>query len=493
MSEEKKKPADDLALAGTVVAGRYKILKRLGTGGMGQVFLVQHVHTDERLALKALLDTVIQDTNALERFRREARTPARIDSDHVVRVTDADAAPELKGSPFLVMEYLKGEDLDAYVKRTGPLAPREVVNFVKQIARVLDKAHALGIIHRDLKPENIFITQREDGSAFLKILDFGIAKFTGGAAHDLVGKTATSPGEIFGTPLYMAPEQARGESEAITSESDIWAVGLLVQKMLSPKEYWTAKTLTALISQIVYEPMKAPSERGAELGPSATPSIAQAYDAWFLKCCAREPKDRFPSAGAAVAALARAFKLPDTDRLVPDAAPSVRVATEPPPSARPTPEKSFSKTDLQLATTGLAPRPIEGGRSWAKVALIVLGALGVVALLWAFVGPRSHSGAHGSVGVMTPDSLRTTAPTEPPAPLVATVVTPTTATMPGSETVAPISSAQVVPSAITSARIPPPIAIARPPARPPATATQPIVKPEATTPPAPVDPLGSRE
>src|SRR5215471_6637484 len=120
---------------------------------MGSVYLVRHVHTDESLAMKVLHAQVLRDEGAVERFRREARAPARIQSEHVARVTDADTAPELGGAPFYVMEYLRGKDLDAILKETGPLAPATVVEYLRQTARALDKAHGMGIVHRDLKPE----------------------------------------------------------------------------------------------------------------------------------------------------------------------------------------------------------------------------------------------------------------------------------------------------------------------------------------------------
>ncbi len=373
----------------TLIAQRYRVVSRIGTGGMGAVYLVQHIHTDERFALKVLLSTIIKDTNALERFRREARTPARIDSDHVVRVTDADVAPELRGAPFLVMEYLRGEDLDGYLLKIGALPPREVVAFMKQVARALDKAHALGIVHRDLKPENIFVTQREDGSTHVKILDFGIAKFTA-SASDLVNHAATSPGEIFGTPLYMSPEQARAESANITRQTDIWALGLIAHRMLTNEEYWSAETLTSLIAQIVYEPMKPPSERGCAFGPD--------YDAWFLKCCAREPKERFESAGSAIFALARVLGL-DSGLSIPDAAMSLRSVPSAPPSMRAVEgasggSKSLSKTDLQLATTGLVAAKPETS-AWPKVvAGALVAGVGIGALLFFVLrSPSSVGGA----------------------------------------------------------------------------------------------------
>ena len=130
----------------------------------------------------------------------EARTPARIHSDHVVRVTDADVAEDLGDAPFLVMEYLRGEDLEQRSSRLGPLQPEEVVVYLRQAARALDKAHAIGIVHRDLKPENLFLTAREDGTPCIKILDFGIAKLTGEASRQLSRAAATSTGQVWPRP-----------------------------------------------------------------------------------------------------------------------------------------------------------------------------------------------------------------------------------------------------------------------------------------------------
>jgi serine/threonine-protein kinase len=283
---------------GTVLAGRYRVEQRLGQGGMGSVFLVQHMHTDQRLALKVLHSTIVKDALALDRFRREARAPARIQSDHVVQVTDADVAPELDGVPFLVMEWLRGEDLEKLSQR-GALPFPEVVLYMRQAARALDKAHAIGIIHRDLKPENLFLTTREDGTPWIKLLDFGIAKLTGASGDLAHAGTATSTGQVFGTPLFMSPEQAKAETDKISPQTDIWALGLIAHKLLTGKDFWTAQTLTHLVAQIAYEPIPPPSHLGVKFGA--------AYDAWFLRCCARDPKDRYPSAGEAVTALAEAL------------------------------------------------------------------------------------------------------------------------------------------------------------------------------------------
>jgi serine/threonine-protein kinase len=246
--------------------------------------------------LKVLDPKLTGDSIALERFRRESRAPARIDSDHVVKVTDADVAAELSGAPFLVMELLKGESLDQLLRRRGHLPPQEVVAYLRQVARALDRAHGIGIVHRDIKPENLFLVPREDGSVHIKLLDFGIAKLTE-AAGGVQSHTAT--GEVFGTPLYMSPEQTLGRTDEIAPQTDIWALGIIAHRMLTGDEPWTAQTLPHLIAQIAYEPLPVPSAQGCEYGPL--------FDSWFARCCSRQPKDRFTSAGEAVRQLARAL------------------------------------------------------------------------------------------------------------------------------------------------------------------------------------------
>jgi serine/threonine protein kinase len=466
---------------GTVIAGRYRVDRRIGVGGMGEVYLVQHVHTDERLALKLLLSTVISDASALERFRREARAPARIDSEHVVRVTDADVAPELGGAPFLVMEFLRGEDLDKLLERVGAVSPQETITLLSQAARALDKAHALGIVHRDLKPENLFITSREDGSPHLKILDFGIAKFTSSATSDMVHKTATTPGQIFGTPLYMAPEQARGETNRVAPGTDVWALGLIANRMLVGQDFWTATTLTALIAQVVYEPLPAPSARGSTLGPD--------YDAWFARCCSRELETRFASAGEAVAALARALGLADAAAgrtSIPWTAPVAAPLRSTGGS-----DGTLDKTDIQLAHTAApttaAPESLGvtragRGRTIAIGAAAVLG-IGVGLAVWSSTGSVGVSigAAEGSAmaDVSAAPAARppeaTTAETRPeiaPAP-------------PELAASAPAASATPLAAASSAAKVPSPPALGSKPVAPPKPATASPPPPPPPPPPKP--------
>ncbi|NUP10505.1 MAG: serine/threonine protein kinase [Polyangiaceae bacterium] len=486
MSEDESTETPETVPSGTVI-GHYRVVRRLGIGGMGEVYLVQHTGTDEMFAMKVLLSQTISDTTALERFRREARTPARIESEHVVKVTHVDVAPELKGSPYLVMEYLRGEDLDRHVERHGRMQAREVVSFLQQIARALDKAHAKGIVHRDLKPENVFITRREDGTAHLKILDFGIAKFTSGAG-DMISKTATSPGQIYGTPLYMAPEQAKGESKKICPQTDIWALGLITNRMLSGRDYWDAETLTALIAQVVYEPMQKPSEKSKDF------AFGDKYDAWFLRCCDRDPDARFGTAGEAVFRLGQALGVIDADAPF-SGQPSSLVAA-PPPSLRPATEpRPLSKTELQLAQTGLSAT----NRSDRGTVMKVVGGIAAVGLLIGAVVFAMRAGEKDKPQpAAATDAKPGVTATAKPLPRAnatagvntATVVTPAdataSATASSSAAVSPSTSADAS-AAVSATAAPatgePKVIGARPTAKPKTSATTAAPPPSTTTKP----------
>src|SRR3954447_22025233 len=158
-----------------VIASRYIPVRLIGRGGMGAVYEVEHARTGEHLALKVLLSRLGPSPETVERFKREARASALIKSEYVVRVTDADVAPELEGAPFPVMELLEGADLEEEAT-TSPPEPAQVTEWLRQVARTLDKAHGLGIVHRDLKPQNLFLARAENRASIVKILDFGIVK-----------------------------------------------------------------------------------------------------------------------------------------------------------------------------------------------------------------------------------------------------------------------------------------------------------------------------
>ncbi|MEP7123567.1 MAG: serine/threonine-protein kinase [Byssovorax sp.] len=479
------KSPPDAVEAGTILAGRYRVVRPLGKGGMGAVYLVQHLHTDQQLALKVLHATVVNDELALTRFRREARAPARVNSDHVVQVTDADVAPELGGVPFLVMEWLRGRDLEELAAGRTGLPAADVVLYLRQVARALDKAHVLGIIHRDLKPENLFLTTRDDGTPCVKILDFGIAKLkeTGDEGANF---KATGTGQIFGTPLYMSPEQTTAELDKVGPQTDIWALGIIAHRLLTGTEPWNAPTLTALISQIAFLPLPVPSQHGHDLGPG--------FDAWFARCCAREPLERFPTAGEAIAELARAVGVSEeSGRMsVPSASQSTVVRPPRDDSAR----TAFSATAPAPSAITADPgetAPPRGPPPSIKLMLLGAGltiALGVGGIV-AYASSRPSPTA-----IAPPDATAIHAAVPSAAPI--TVVTPAP--------VAPVASAAPSASAPPDPKRPPPIHVVAP--EPPTTVhhvptTPPpptvVPPPPATTaptaptaPPPPPDPLGTR-
>jgi eukaryotic-like serine/threonine-protein kinase len=405
---------------GTVLAGRYRVEGSLGQGGMGAVYLVRHVRTEERLALKLIHASIAGNPDLVERFRREARAPAQIDSDHVVRVLDADVAPEIGGAPFLVMEFLRGQDLEHLVKERGPQSPTDVVSFLGQAARALDKAHRLGIIHRDLKPENLFLAERDDGSVCVKVLDFGIAKLAG----EVGAETAT--GSMLGTPLYMAPEQAQGTRGLVGPQTDVWALGLIAFKLLTGQIYWRFESGPDLILKIVAMPMVSPSALAPWLGPH--------FDAWFLRCCARPVGQRFGSAGETIGALASALGVQAPVSAPPGPpAPSRALpfgVTGPPPGAPSVYPGSVVAPSMSGAPTGTGALGSTKGNTLAliigAVAVAVLAVIGGIVLLVLVFSRGDARAPVASKGDPTPPS----APASPPTP----VATPTTPAVPAPNT-----------------------------------------------------------
>ena len=431
--------ADTSALeTGTVVADRYRIVEKIGHGGMGAVYVVQHVHTDEKLALKVLHPQVLRDAEAVERFRREARAPAKITSEHVARVTDADTAADLDGAPFYVMEYLRGRDLERMLQEDGPIAPPLVVEYLRQAARALDKAHAFGIVHRDLKPENLFLTERDDGSPCIKLLDFGIARIGDGGTTQPDGKPTTQVGYVMGTPNYMAPEQTMGNPELIGAATDVWALGLLAFKLLVGKEFFQGTTTPALYAEILASPIPTPTDRGSTLGPK--------FDEWFAGCVARPIEKRYSSAGSAIAGLADALgivlpmrasseSLPEIARFATPSSASMAVApavapaiTAPAPIAA-APVEAPAAAPEALEPVAVAPTPKKSPVALVAIAgLLVLGAGAGTAAVLVKRQPANGLVATASASTGTTTAMSATAPSDIPPPDSASAAIPVAAT-----------------------------------------------------------------
>jgi serine/threonine protein kinase len=204
---------------GDVIAGKYEVTRVLGQGGMGLVVAAFHRDLDALVALKFLLPSLRESPQSKERFTREARTVMRLRNEHVARVHDVG---DVDGTPFIVMEYLTGEDLAKALARRGPLAVDEAVDLLLQACEAVAEAHKLGIVHRDLNPANLFVTTGSDGLPFVKVLDFGISKST--AAGDL---SVTASAAVVGSPLYMSPEQLT-TSRSVDARADVWALGVIL-------------------------------------------------------------------------------------------------------------------------------------------------------------------------------------------------------------------------------------------------------------------------
>lgn len=243
MEEFASSELEGLPELGTVLGGKYRLERVLGMGGMGAVVLAEHEQLGERVAIKFLLGKASQDPDRVKRFSREAWAAAKIKSDHVVRVLDIAAMDD--GTPYLVLEYLDGEDLELVLHNNGPVSVQVAVDYVLQAAEALAEAHRLGIIHRDLKPGNLHRSFRPDGAAWIKVLDFGISKFT--RQEDSITKTST----LMGSPLYMAPEQL-ASAKHVDPRVDVWALAVILYELVSGELPFTGETLPQICTSVLH-------------------------------------------------------------------------------------------------------------------------------------------------------------------------------------------------------------------------------------------------
>ena len=246
-------PVPSPFLPGEIVAGKYRVDRQLGAGGMGVVLAATHLDLLEPRALKFLSEAALQDAESVERFLREARAASRLKSEHVTRVYDVGRLPS--GIPFMVMEYLEGTDLGAMLKAGGRISVPVAVLYVMQAMEGLAEAHAMGIVHRDLKPANLFLTFRPDGTECVKVLDFGISKIKSSAEDIDVTKTHA----VLGSPHYMSPEQMES-SRDVDARSDVWSLGIILYQLITGELPFKGKTMTEVVAVVFSRPPVPPTK-----------------------------------------------------------------------------------------------------------------------------------------------------------------------------------------------------------------------------------------
>ncbi|MES1188786.1 MAG: serine/threonine-protein kinase [Myxococcales bacterium] len=458
---------------GDVLAGKFRIERVLGVGGMGMVVSAMHLQLDERVAIKFLLPEALMNAEAVARFGREARAAVKIKSEHVARVTDVGALET--GAPYMVMELLRGQDLSQVLRDRGALPIALAVQYVLQACEALAEAHAIGIVHRDLKPANLFLTARADGSPCIKVLDFGISKVTSqsGSGSDM-GMTRTQ--SIMGSPLYMSPEQMASAKD-VDQRADIWAIGCVLYELVTGRVPFEAETMPQLCTLILHtDPPPPRSIRG---------DVPELLDQVILRCLRKDRNQRYTDVAVLAADLA-AFS--------PDAGPrsAARISRVLSSSGISSPALASSQASAVVAgsSTGAAWGNTQASRGNRAVwyGLVGVGAAAVLGVvLW-----KAASGHPAP----PPDVSTAAAPNKPPSePMTAAAALPAT---PNPVTAAAPSAPSAVAPAVGSSAAEPAagaaVAGGKKPAHPVAGKGKPPAeggKPRAPGEPS-VDPLSER-
>ncbi|HVH48053.1 MAG TPA: serine/threonine-protein kinase [Labilithrix sp.] len=376
---------------GTMVSDRYRIARVLGEGGMGVVYAAEHVLMRKEVALKVLHAEMCTLPEVVARFEREAIAAAHIDHPNVAGATDFGRLPD--GSCFLVLELLRGRSLRDEISK-GPIPLGRALRLLRGIVSGVAAAHAKGIVHRDLKPENVMLVDRDGTTDFVKVLDFGIAKVdpSVAAAPQAGGKVLTRVGSVFGTPEYMAPEQAVGE--AVDARADLYSLGVIFLEMLIGKCPFTGNALSILRERILAE---GPPDMSAVADPSARALVA--------RLLTRQPDDRMQSATELLAAI---------DSLLEE-----RAAGSMPPASMPNAGRS---SDVAATTNPvLVPVPAAPARTRWVIPAVAAGALVLGALVFVGLSPkrtaaRDPSAAGAPKSATAAATAMTPAPASEPAP-----------------------------------------------------------------------------
>jgi len=431
---------------GDVLAGKFRVERVLGAGGMGVVVAAHHLQLDEKVAIKFLLPSAVTKPDVLARFEREARAAVKIKSEHVARVIDVGRLET--GAPYMVMEYLEGGDLRAWLKERGAMATEQAAEFVLQACEAIAEAHALGIVHRDLKPANLFCIRRADGLLSIKVLDFGISKLGAGMGGSAPELEMTSTGAVVGSPLYMSPEQLKS-SKGVDARTDVWSLGVILYELVAGKPPFVAESITELAIEIATGTPKPLRELKSD--------VSRGYEDVVARCMVKDRTQRIQN----VAELALALRdfapkraAASVDRILRTMeAAGTKLQVKPPSGMTQVAfDDTVSVDDVQAGTnaswagTGTEKRRKERRRAWVG-AVAAAGAVVVVGAGVLVVKSRVHevSGAP-----------QASAPAEGSAAASATGAALESASAVESATAAASPSAAPQPSAAASSATPPP-------------------------------------
>ncbi len=376
------------------VIGNYKIISKLGEGGMGTVYLGQHALLGRKAAVKVLLTSLSARADIVNRFFNEARASTSINDPGIVQIFDFGY--HVDGSAYIVMEFLEGETLDARLHKLGRLPASDALRITRQVASSLYAAHSQHIVHRDLKPENIFLVRDPEVNygERPKILDFGIAKLQ----DDHPGKVKTNAGALMGTPIYMSPEQCRGAGD-LDHRSDIYALGCVLFHLLVGKPPFDGEGMGEIIVAHMREPAPTPSSRA--------PGIPPEVDAIILHCLEKNPADRFQDMNELAAAIGQILPymtMPGAPGSMPPAAYHAG-ATPPPPWARTSPSVvGGTRPPATPTTLGTSNGQVGGARSsrraawWIAAALVVAGGGGAAIAVGLGGGNKTTGTAPAPLG-----------------------------------------------------------------------------------------------
>lgn len=369
------------------IVDKYTIVRVLGQGGMGAVYEARHAKLARRFAIKFLLPDVAANAEVLRRFENEAKAAGGLEHPNLAAVTDFGRAAD--GSPYLVMEFLQGEDCAKLLRRLGPLPFYRATNIVLQSCRGLAVAHKAAIVHRDLKPENLFLTDAGDGSDLIKVLDFGIAKLQQSDAS-----LATGTGSTFGTAYYMSPEQARGAGE-VDQRADVWSLGVVLYELLSGHKPFEGEQFLHVIHQILSVDPPPLATLRSGLPPKLVTVVQRAM--------AKSVAERFPSVIAFADALAPFVR--EGASVAPPRRSQGASATIPTPATEGVGNPLDQSKSLVSSTVPIAAGP----RTLNRLAIGITVSLAVAAIgIWT-----TRKGAHlvATTGPAQDSALRSRPPT----------------------------------------------------------------------------------